>query len=58
MLPRTLPSPYGCADCGIDRSGHGTRYTKSAGSHTWIAPPDWKILLRMQARRIARKDSQ
>lgn len=55
MIPKTLPNPYGCEDCGADQSSHGVRYTKSAGSHRWIKPSDWKILLRMQARRIGRK---
>lgn len=58
-MPRKLiPDPFACDECGVAKGDHGWRYTKSVAGHHWIRPPEWKILMRMQARRLARKDGR
>lgn len=47
--------PYGCADCGIQKGHHGSRFTKTAGQHYWARPTDRQILARMLARRARRR---
>jgi hypothetical protein len=58
MADRTLPDPYGCEDCGIDRLGHGIQYTKTVGMHRWIKPSNEQILQRMRARYIVRNGGE
>lgn len=58
MARKVIPDPYGCDSCGVKQSGHGWRYNKQSGQHQWIKPSDWKILVRMQARRSLREQSK
>ncbi|MEV8248108.1 hypothetical protein AB0R01_30695 [Streptomyces rochei] len=50
----TIPTPMGCAACGIERRDHGRQHTKAAGWHTWQQPSQQQIKDRMLARRATR----
>ncbi|MFD5577277.1 hypothetical protein [Streptomyces pseudogriseolus] len=49
----TVPNPWGCRLCGIDRRPHGIQAT-SNGSHAWQPPTQQQIKTRMLARRAER----
>lgn len=49
------PAPYGCRWCGVQQSGHGTRWSAAARLHRWAPPTSAQILARMKARQTARK---
>ena len=46
-------APNGCAWCGVEQRGHGTRWARVPGTHTFEAPPNALRLMRMRARRFA-----
>lgn len=50
MRPKTIPNPYACANCGIDRDKHGRQYGGCAGN-VWVAPSSELVKARMRARR-------
>lgn len=49
------PAPYGCRWCGVQQSGHCTRWSNAARLHRWAPPTSAQILARMKARQAARK---
>ncbi|NUS82723.1 MAG: hypothetical protein HOY75_08215 [Streptomyces sp.] len=51
-------SPYGCRWCGVEHARHGRRYRLPVGVHSWEAPWQSTILLRMRRRRAARLNAE
>lgn len=50
----TLPSPNGCALCGVDREVHLQRHAPDMAWHVWQAPTDAQRKQRILARRNSR----
>lgn len=47
--------PFGCRWCGTERDGHGRRWVRGHGMHSWERPTEAQVKARMLARRNARK---
>ena len=49
-----VPSPNGCAACGVDPRGHFQRWDAASGWHRWREPTNELRLARMRERRAQR----